>query len=97
MLENLSKQLKTLLVNKMKGKGPLMDEDGNVNKSDIKLASDIAWEETMQDACECGAKERRECTCQRIQEYKDRAKEIRHQWFGDRWSNPLKYEFGIED
>jgi hypothetical protein len=74
----------------LKGKGPLMDQNGDVNKSDIILASDIAWEETMMPDCECGAEERSECTCRRTQDFKDRAKEIRHKWFGDRWSNPIK-------
>jgi len=68
-----------------------MDENGNVNKSDIKLASDVAWDETMADSHDCDADSRRHCICRRTQDYKDRAKEIRHEWFGDRWSNPIQH------
>lgn len=69
---------------------PHITEDGEVNKSDIKLSGDIAWEETMQEDCDCGAEERRECRCRRTQEFKDRAEKIRMNWFGNQWANPIQ-------
>lgn len=61
-----------------------------VNKSDIKLAGDIAWEEHIKDDCSCGAEERRECRCLRNESFRKRAREIRKNWFGGEWDKPIQ-------
>jgi hypothetical protein len=70
--------------------GRKLIRDGEVNKSDIKLSGDIAWEEVIKPNCACGAAERRECTCKRSKKFKSRAEEIRENWFGEEWTNPIK-------
>lgn len=61
-----------------------------VNASDIELASDVAWDETIKPDCECGTDQREECRCPRTEEFKERAEEIRERWFGPYWGNSLK-------
>lgn len=65
-------------------------EGGKVNKSDIKLSGDIAWDEKIKPNCTCGASKRQDCTCQRTDEFKSRAEEIRENWFGEEWSKPVQ-------
>lgn len=60
------------------------------NKENIKLSGDIAWEEKMEPECDCGASQRSECVCRRSDEFKQRAEELRENWFGEEWANPIQ-------
>lgn len=67
-----------------------MDE---ISKREIKLCSELAWEQTMKKNgdCECGAEERIECRCRRTEEYKRRSKAIKEKVLPEAWSaDPLR-------
>ena len=59
------------------------------SKDPVIMASDKAWRKTMKDSCSCGANSRKLCTCQRTREYKKKAREIRKNWLGKEWDDPL--------
>lgn len=62
----------------------------SVREEEIKLASDIAWNKTMRNDCTCGANQREECRCIRTKDFRKMAREIRRDWFGPDWDNPLQ-------
>jgi hypothetical protein len=59
------------------------------SRDPVIIASDKAWKKTMKDKCSCGADSRELCTCQRTEEYKKKAREIRKNWIGKEWDDPL--------
>lgn len=61
----------------------------SISTEDIKATSDEAWEETMAETHDCEAESRRECTCRRTEAYRERAREIRREIWGDEWDKPL--------
>lgn len=44
----------------------------------------------MEPECDCGASQRSECVCRRSDEFKQRAEELRENWFGEEWANPIQ-------
>lgn len=54
-----------------------------------RLASEKAWEETMEKNCDCGASSKSECRCQRTGAYKRKARKYRKEMLGEEWDNPI--------